>query len=345
MKRGMASTGTEISCCVAGPKAARSASDRLSRIRQNASAWASLAEITASLDQALVDQRREQPGEQLRRLLVIGTLSAVASTSACQGMLAGQRRPSARNMAERPRSATPAAGSRTPRSGRSRPPARAACPAPPAGLASPSQATAREWIAGTKLEPGRGDDPKRPFGADQQLVEAVAAIVLLEARQAVMDRAVGQHRLDPVDQRRASGRSAAPACRRHWSRSARRSSRCPWRRGSAESAVPRQRLPRAAFAGPPRLRPRRAIDPRSIERMRFIRRRERISADPSSGGVAPPTIDVLPPCGTSGDAMLGGQGDHRRDFLGRSRLQDRRRPAMPAPAPVGQPWLDVGRRR
>ena len=37
-----------------------------------------------------------------------------------------------------------------------------------------------------------------------------------------------------------------------------------------------------------------------IERSRFIRRSDRISADPSGGGVAPATIPVLPPCGTSG---------------------------------------------
>ena len=64
----------------------------------------------------------------------------------------------------------------------------------------------------------RGDHAERAFGADQQLVEAVAAIVLLERRQAVVDRAVGQHRLDPRDQRRASSRTSAPGCRRHWSR-------------------------------------------------------------------------------------------------------------------------------
>ena len=34
--------------------------------------------------------------------------------------------------------------------------------------------------------------------------------------------------------------------------------------------------------------------------MRFIRRSDSTSAEPSAGGVAPPTIDVLPPCGTSG---------------------------------------------
>jgi hypothetical protein len=37
-----------------------------------------------------------------------------------------------------------------------------------------------------------------------------------------------------------------------------------------------------------------------IERSAFIRRSDRIKPLPSSGGVAPATIDVLPPCGTSG---------------------------------------------
>ena len=31
-----------------------------------------------------------------------------------------------------------------------------------------------------------------------------------------------------------------------------------------------------------------------------MRRSDRISALPSAGGVAPPTIEVFPPCGTSG---------------------------------------------
>ena len=37
-----------------------------------------------------------------------------------------------------------------------------------------------------------------------------------------------------------------------------------------------------------------------IERMRFIRRIDSSSADPSAGGVAPAAMPVLPPCGTSG---------------------------------------------
>ena len=39
---------------------------------------------------------------------------------------------------------------------------------------------------------------------------------------------------------------------------------------------------------------------RSSERMRFMRRSDRISAAPSAGGVAPPTMEVLPPWGVSG---------------------------------------------
>jgi hypothetical protein len=42
----------------------------------------------------------------------------------------------------------------------------------------------------------------------------------------------------------------------------------------------------------------------SIDRMRFIRLSDMISADPSEGGVAPPTIDVLPPWGTSATPNL-----------------------------------------
>ena len=45
----------------------------------------------------------------------------------------------------------------------------------------------------------RRDDSKRPFRADQELVEAVAPIVLLEAGEAVVDGAVGEHRFDPSD--------------------------------------------------------------------------------------------------------------------------------------------------
>ncbi len=48
---------------------------------------------------------------------------------------------------------------------------------------------------------GRGDHAQGTLGADQQLVEAVAAVVLLESGEAAVDRAVREHRLDAGDER------------------------------------------------------------------------------------------------------------------------------------------------
>ena len=52
-----------------------------------------------------------------------------------------------------------------------------------------------------QLEARRGDDAERPFGADQQLAQIVAAIVLLERGQPLEQAAVGQHRFEPKDER------------------------------------------------------------------------------------------------------------------------------------------------
>src|SRR3546814_9506834 len=46
-----------------------------------------------------------------------------------------------------------------------------------------------------------GDDTDRPFCADQQLLYVIAAVVLLERIQAMMNTAVWQHRLNPFDKR------------------------------------------------------------------------------------------------------------------------------------------------
>ena len=99
-----------------------------------------------------------------------------------------------------------------------------------------------------QLQARRGDDAERPLGADQQLLEIVAAIVLLERGEPVEQAAVGQHRLDARAPASASCRSAAPGCRRHWSRPARRSSPSPWRRASAGSAGRPRAPPRAESA-------------------------------------------------------------------------------------------------
>ena len=69
--------------------------------------------------------------------------------------------------------------------------------------------------------------PERAFGADEQLLEVVAGVVLAQAGEAIPDAAVGQHRLEAPGSARGCCRSAAPRCRRHWSRGCRRSGRTP----------------------------------------------------------------------------------------------------------------------
>ena len=192
----------------------------------------------------------------------------------------------------------------------------------PAGLSTPSPGDRARRDRRHQPQRGRGDDAERAFGADQQLVEAVAAIVLLEARQAVVDRAVGQHRLDPRDQRahrpeaqhlRAAGigrdqpADGAAAARA---------------RASAGSACPTSPA-RVVEIGEdhPRFGDREpglgadradAVHPPQRQDQRRAVRGRRRARRPSP---------VLPPCGTSGTPMLGRQRDDRRDLFGRGRAR------------------------
>src|SRR3546814_7150463 len=50
-------------------------------------------------------------------------------------------------------------------------------------------------------------------------------------------------------------------------------------------------------------------------RIWFILRSDRISAEPSAGGVAPPTMDVLPPCGTSGTERSAARSEEHTSEL------------------------------
>ena len=78
----------------------------------------------------------------------------------------------------------------------------------------------------------------------------------------------------------------------------------------------------------------------SIERMRFSRRSDRISALPSAGGVAPPTIELLPPCGTSGTRVLAPLLPRSRRLRRVRGSEYRRRRALPPLAPILQPRGD-----
>ena len=136
-----------------------------------------------------------------------------------------------------------------------------------------------------------------------------------------MDRPVGQHRLDPRDQRAHRPEAQhlrAAGIGRDQPADGAASARAQGQRESACRPRPRGR---GGWRGSCPLRPPPARLPALIDRSRSIRRSDRISADPSAGGVAPPTIDVLPPCGTSGTRCSAASGDHRRDLLGRIRAR------------------------
>ena len=151
---------------------------------------------------------------------------------------------------------------------------------------------------GKQAQGGSGNDAQRPLGADQQLVEDRPPIVLLERGKAVVNRPVGQHRLDPRHQpahRPEAKYLRAPGVGRDQPADSATPARRPASAGiggrSPEAASWRwcRMTPASATASCP-----------SIERIRFIRRSDNSNADPSAGGVAPPTMPVLPPWGTRG---------------------------------------------
>ena len=314
--------------------------DAESRSFQKASAWASLAAMTASRDDALLERGAEQPLELGGRCRAPDRPSSLrpARASGCSPA-SGERVPGMCLSTSSQRILAAPARSlrwrwcalRGSAAGRAR----------AAGLSTPAQATARAAIAGTSSQRDGGDHAERAFGADQQLVEAVAAIVLLEAGEAVVDRCRREAPLRRPRPARASSRTSAPACRRRWSRSGRRWCSCRARRASAESACRPRARRRGAFRAPRRLpRPRRRFSA-LIERMRFIRRIDSSSAEPSAGGVAPRGHAGVAALRNQRHAMLGGEPDDVGDFLGRGRREDGGRRAVDPSAPVGQPRLDL----
>ena len=214
--RGMSATGTEMSCASVCPSA-RSASEMLSRSFQKASACASFAASAASPMMPCLKRLRRAAAPAPRRCRCRHRRSSPRPARA-SGCCAGERRASARNVLEDELERILRHQLEALDAHRCAPRGSAAGRARAPGLSTPAQATARAATAGTSRKRDGGDHAERAFGTDQKLVEAVAAIVLLEAREAAVDRAVGKHRLDARDQRRASCRTSAPEFRRRWSR-------------------------------------------------------------------------------------------------------------------------------
>jgi hypothetical protein len=66
------------------------------------------------------------------------------------------------------------------------------------GKADPGHASSADRLDEPQIN--GGDDPERPFRADQKLLQIVAAIVLLQRRETFEQAAVGKHRLDTLHQ-------------------------------------------------------------------------------------------------------------------------------------------------
>ena len=130
-------------------------------------------------DDALLKRNAEQPLE-----LAIDVHVGVGRGRFNQrvpGVLARQRRPCARNVLEhqleRVRGTSSKPSMLWVRASRKRSRSSARI-----GLSTPAQATARAATAGTRRSATAVITPSVPFCADQQLVDAVSAIVLLETR-------------------------------------------------------------------------------------------------------------------------------------------------------------------
>ena len=153
---------------------------------------------------------------------------------------------------------------------------------------------ARLW---KQFQRRRGDDAERALGADEQVAQIVAGVVLLQLATA---RSARGRRPAPLRARapcRAPAIGQARRCRRHWSTDCRRWCSCPARRATAETAG---RLPPRA--------PARSAGSRRLPPSWCWRRDRARAAGPSASatppprrcsGVWPPTSPVLPPCGTS----------------------------------------------
>ncbi len=74
----------------------------------------------------------------------------------------------------------------------------------------------------------------------------------------------------------------------------------------------------------------------STVRIRFMRASDSTIARPDVSGVAPPTMPVLPPCGTIAVCASSAKANNAGDLLGQSRPYDGERAAREALAPVRQ---------
>ena len=94
------------------------------------------------------------------------------------------------------------------------------------GEATPTNAVSTERGRGISRKRRGRDDAERAFGADEQVLQIVAGVVLLQLVQIVQHAPVGEHHFEPERLLRARRPTTRPWCRPHWSRDCRRPCRC-----------------------------------------------------------------------------------------------------------------------
>ncbi len=309
-------TGTETSCFQAGPSRLLGRRLVLAQRPEGLGLGLGLGDGGVAGSGRLVQRAGEQP---LHRRLGARRGSAAGDLDQhVPGRPARQRLAGARHVAQRPAPCPAGRSARRPRPRRRCWPWR--CASRRDGVGGARHADEGHGARGEQreeLQRRGGDHAQRALGADQQLLQVIAGVVLAQALQAVPDLAVRAAPPPGPAPGRAWSRSAAPPCRRRWSRPGRRSSPSLPRRGSSGKRRPAARAAScAAGQGDAGLGDHHVVggvDLADRGRMRSVESRI------SPCGIWPPTRPVLPPCGVIARPPAAQSADHGRDRLRWSR--------------------------
>ena len=194
MKAGTCATGTETSCLIE-PPTWRCTSPNISRMRQNALACSRLSAMAASLDEPALDALGRGSSSSVSRRPARACEDSSISTYQGCGARSGSRQP-ARVLAAPSRCPIRSISSKL----------RDAAAGALGGDAEQLQRRLRRGDADeggldrarARHQPQHrgGDDAERAFGADEQVLQIVAGIVLLQLVEVVEHAPVGQHHLE-----------------------------------------------------------------------------------------------------------------------------------------------------
>ena len=189
---GHARTGTETSCLTLGrpapPRCSRGAPQLALRCSPRSASQRPPPRAPSASSSA---RRRSASVGRCRRARPARTRdAAAASGSRVPGMCASTTSRQSREMSSKAVMRSPHVRSRR----------RASSSTASAGVSTATHAVAVARGLREELQHRGGDDAERALGADEELLQVVAGVVLAQAAQAVPDAAVGQHHLEPEHQ-------------------------------------------------------------------------------------------------------------------------------------------------